>query len=370
MKSCALRWIAPVLCLVLAPGATTAQGSQIQDIARLKGLERNVLTGMGIVIGLDGTGDQSKKSLAVARPYEQLMRQIGNPVASIDELAAADSYALVMVTMEIPGTGGREGDRFDVQVETLYNAKSLQGGRLIVSPLHVPMPGMTATPPLAIATGSVKIEGDNQRSGVVRQGGQLLEDRELRQNAITSQGYMELVLFDDKAGYVVAAAVAEALNLDPTLARAHPIAVVTDPKTIKILVPEEERADPASFIAAIMRLTIDPSLLQTNARIVINEKKGIIAVTGNVEIGPIAITHKNMSISTISPPPIASPLDPIITTAKWTGINTIDRRGRSATQLQDLLDAFERLKVPTADQISILYEMRKAGVLYAEIIHE
>src|SRR5690606_4765565 len=129
--------------------------TSIQDLVRIKGHERNVLTGMGIVIGLNGTGDNSKDSLLAVRPYAELLKNLGNPVMSLDELIKADAYALVEVSMNIPPTGVREGDRLDVQVATLFNAKSLAGGRLIVSPLRLPRPDVPDLEPLAFAEGSI-----------------------------------------------------------------------------------------------------------------------------------------------------------------------------------------------------------------------
>src|SRR5690606_24815155 len=83
-----------LLCVVLALGAIAADvcATSIQDLVRIKGHERNVLTGMGIVNGLNGTGDNSKDSLLAVRPYAELLKNLGNPVMSLDELIKADAY--------------------------------------------------------------------------------------------------------------------------------------------------------------------------------------------------------------------------------------------------------------------------------------
>jgi flagellar P-ring protein precursor FlgI len=142
--------------------------------------------------------------------------------------------------------------------------------------------------------------------------------------------------------------------------------VVQDAKNIKVLVPAVDRADPADFIATLMTIAIDPSLIQTEARIVINEKEGIILVTGNVEIAPVGITHKGLSITSITPgpggPAGAAP------SGRWAGLDTIGRQSRSATRLLDLLAALDQLMVPVEDQIAILYELRRTGALHAEIV--
>ena len=110
---------------IVALGATTAHATTIQELVRIKGHENNVLTGMGLVIGLNGTGDDARQALLAARPYGELLRNYGNAALSITELAEADAYAIVQVTMTIPATGVREGDRLAVYVHTKFNATSL-----------------------------------------------------------------------------------------------------------------------------------------------------------------------------------------------------------------------------------------------------
>ncbi len=353
-------------CAILAQGARDAAATTIQDLVRMKGHERNVLTGLGIVTGLDGTGDTSKNSFVAARPYAELLGNLGDAVVSLDELAEADAYAIVEVTMEIPPTGAREGDRLDVFVETLFNATGLSGGRLVVSPLRLPLPDTPELLPMAFATGSVVIEGDNPRSGVVRLGGQMLRD--IRASPVSPAGTIGLVLKDQFAGYPVATTIASAINDEFALDGMGRIAVVEDAKNVKVLIPSAERSEPAGFLAALVTIAIDPSLIQTEARIVINEKEGIILVTGNVEIAPVGITHRGLSITSITPGgdpglfPLAAP------TRRWTGLDTTANQGRNSTRLLDLLAALDQLMVPVEDQIAIIYELRKTGALHAEIV--
>ncbi len=358
---------------IVALGASDARGTSIQELVRIKGQENNVLTGMGLVIGLNGTGDDAREALIAARPYGELLRNYGNAALSVAELAEADAYAIVQVTMQVPATGVREGDRIDVYVDAMFNATSLEGGRLIVSPLRLPLPDANELLPMAIATGSVIIQGDNPRAGIVRQGGQMLTD--IRTSPVTPAGTMGLILKDQYASYPVATTIAAVINDEFAIDGLSRIAVVEDAKNIKVLVPAVERADPANFIATLVTIAIDPSLIQTEARIIINEKEGIIVVTGNVEISPVGITHKGMAISSITPgfgaqglpglPGAAAPVP-----RRWTGLDTTGRQSRSSTRLLDLLSAFDQLMVPVEDQIAIIYELRKTGALHAEIISE
>ena len=357
-------WV--ITSAAIALSATAAYGTTVQDLVRIKGHERNVLTGLGIVIGLDGTGDESKQSLVSARPYAQLLKNLGNMVPSLDELAKADAYAIVQVTLEVPATGVREGDRLDVFVETLFNAESLAGGRLVMSPLRLPLPDSPDLLPMAMATGTVMIEGVNPRSGVIRSGGQMLQD--IRTNPVTPAGTLDLVIKDQYAGYPAATMLAAAINDEFALDGYPDVAVAEDAKTVKILLPAGERREPANFITTLLTIHIDPSLIQTKARIVINEKQGIILVTGNVEISPVGIAHRGLSITSITPEPIATPQQPIHTERRYVGLDTTRQQTRSSTRLLDLLAALDQLKVPVEDQIAIIYEMKKTGALHAEIV--
>lgn len=359
-------WTAISCAAILALCAHDACATAVQDLVRIKGHERNVLTGLGIVIGLPGTGDSSKDSAVAARPYSQLLANMGNPVASLDELIKADAYAIVAVTMQVPATGAREGDRLDVSVEALFNAKSLDGGRLVVSMLRPPLPDSPTLRPMAFAEGQLQIEGENKRSAVIRQGGQMIAD--IRTNPVTPGGTMSLVLKDSYAGYPVASMLAAAINDEFGISSTVDIARVEDAKNILITVPDADRPEPASFIATLMTITVDPSLIQTEARIVVNQRQGTIAVTGNVQIGPVGLTHRGLSITTITPEPQPSEENPRVSTTQWANVDTTDRRSRSSTRLVELLRALDQLHVPVEDQIGIIHELQKTGALHAEII--
>jgi flagellar P-ring protein precursor FlgI len=364
MRSRTMDWIGRCCACVLALCATSAHGAQIQNLVRIKGHEHNTLTGLGLVVGLNGTGDTSKDSYIAARPFAALLENLGNPVGTLSELEQADSYALVMVTMTVPSTGAREGDRLDVQVATLFNAESLEGGQLVVSMLRPALPDSPDLLPLAEATGMLVVDGVNPRVATVRDGGKMRAD--LRTDPITDAGYMWLVIEDRYAGYPVAATIANAINQEFFADMTDAIAVVEDAKNIRIRVPEADRPRPAEFIAMLMTIPIDPSLLQIEARITVNEDRGIITVTGNVEIGAVGITHNGLTITSVTPavPPPGGMRGP----ERWRNLDTTDGSSRTSTKLPDLLAALDQLNVPVRDQIAILYELRKSGALHAEII--
>jgi flagellar P-ring protein precursor FlgI len=351
---------------VLALCAGPASATTIQDLVWVKGHERAVLTGMGIVVGLDGTGDTAKDSLVAARPFAKLLTNLGNPVDDVTELAKANAFAIVSVTMEVPPAGVRDGDRLDVTVDKLFNATSLAGGRLFVSMLRLPGPDTADSPVMAFAEGPLVVDPAAPGTATIRDGGQMLQD--VRTEVVARDGTITLVLRPQYAGFPVATTLASAIDDEFSIDGFSNLSVVEDAKNIRVHVPEEDRAQPAAFIATLLLIPIDPSLIQIGARIVINERAGIITATGDVEIGPVAITHRGMRLTSLggggAPPPGVPPAD-----RRWIGLDTTTRPGETA-RLADLLTAFDQLQVPTEDQIAILYELRKTGALHAEILSQ
>jgi flagellar P-ring protein precursor FlgI len=368
--------------LVLALGAGSAEGTTVQDLVELGGEARVVVQGLGLVVGLNGTGDSSKDSLIAARPFAKLLENMGNPVGEFEELARADAFAIVTVSMDIPPEGALDGERFDVAVEKLLSAESLEGGRLLVSLLRLPLPDSPDLVPVAFASGPLTVDPANPGSGIVRDGGQMIQD--IRNDPVAPDGTLTLILRDEYAGFPVATTIAGAIDDEFAIDGLSDLTRVRNQKEIVVAVPPSERSRPALFIATLMTIPIDPSLIRTKARIVINERAGIITATGDVEIGPVAITHKGMRLSNIGTPgldvggagapgigppaPGATAPGAALTGGRWVGLDTTEGTSRTATRLTDLLAAFDRLNVPTEDQIDIIFELKRTGALHAEIL--
>jgi len=368
---------------VVALCARGACATSVQDLVRIQGKGRVILQGMGIVVGLPGTGDSSKDSYVAARPFGRLLENLGNPVASLAELQKSDAFAIVFVRMEVPPEGVRDGDRLNVSVDKLFDAESLVGGRLVVSLLRMPGPDSPDLLPMAFAEGPLVVDPENPGSGMIRDGGQMLSD--IRTDPVTAAGTMTLVLKSQYAGYPVATTIANAIDDEFAIDGYSSITTVEDAKNIRIQIPEADRRSPAQFIATLMTVPIDPSLIRTEARIVINERAGIITITGDVQVGPVAITHRGMQLSNIAAPNPAAAAIPGLNPAaggagtpgtpgapvmprRWVGVDTTDGSGPRSTRLSELLAALDQLSVPTADQIAIIYELRDTGALHGKVI--
>ncbi len=345
-----------------ARGTTT-----VGEVARIEGQGESVLWGVGLVMGLPGTGD-SGKELAVARPLAEVLRNSGIPVAEISELKNTTSVALVNVRCTVPETGARPDDALDVRVSVINSAKSLRGGTLFLTPLRGPYRGSEV---YAIAEGDLVIEDAvTPTVARVRHGARVI--REINTSQVTGDSF-SLVLRPYYAGWAAAASIAAQITQDvygrPTgeLTGLAPIATVIDDRTVRIDIPEAERGDRAGFIGDVLSTRIDAALLKLPAQVICNARTGAIVVTGDVEISPTAITHKDLTITTTIPAPIPTAANPLLETTRWTDAGTrlspVER-----AKLNDLLSVFKQLAVPVSEQIAILEMLHKSGQLQARLI--
>ncbi|MEX0652915.1 MAG: flagellar basal body P-ring protein FlgI [Phycisphaeraceae bacterium] len=355
------RWIAGLIALLAFALAAPAHAVQVQDIVRLKGAEQNTLVGMGLVVGLNGTGDGGK-FLPAMRPLAEVIGQLIDPNVVADELQDANNVALVALSADLSAAGVRQGDHVDVHLASVGPAESLRGGRLFLIPMTGPTPG---SPVFAFAQGAVTIEDeDTPTVGVVKGGAQLTRD--IFSRYFDERGRITLVLNDANASWPVANNLAGLINGlispdGPDVARA------IDQRNVAIQVPPYERDDPAAFISQILTTYIDPTQVSTGARVVINERTGTIVISGDVQISPVIISHKGLTITTVTPPPGQPQLEPEVEEESFLAF---DPEGRAGGKLADLLDAFNQLKVPAQDRIAILRLMHESGKLHAQLIME
>jgi len=357
-KHTTTRIVTPLIVVGLA-AATLAV--QIQDLVRLKGSETSKIVGIGLVVGLQGSGDGGKFMPAM-RPLAAVIQQLIDPNVVAKELSNAKNVALVALSATLPSVGVREGDHVDVYVSAIGPAKSLAGGRLFMIPMTGPM---TGSPIYAFADGAIVIEDpQNLTVGVVKGGAQLTRD--VMAKYIDQYGRITLVLDENSASWPTANNLTNLIN--GVIAPDGPnIAKALDQKNIVINVPKYELADPAAFISQILRSYVDPSQISTGARVVINQRTGTIVVTGDVQISPVIISHKGMTITTITPP-----IQPTVLNRQEQNVNfvPIDPEKRGGAKLGDLLAAFNQLKVESADRIAIVKEIYRSGKLHAQLIME
>ena len=166
-------WELPALALLISLVAVPASAANIRDIAHLQGARENKLKGLGLVVGLKGTGDGSKNVQSL-RTLAALLESMGSSVPDLRAINA-DNVALVEMTATIPDSGAREGEKLDVHLAAVNGAKSLRGGRLVLCPMLGPAPRSTTV--FALAEGALTLEDESQTTTAVVAGGAILERR-------------------------------------------------------------------------------------------------------------------------------------------------------------------------------------------------
>lgn len=346
--------------------------TSIQEIVRLEGYAKTPLRGIGIVVGLRGTGD-SGQELLLARPLAKWYENNGNPLGDLRELGKSKSAAMVTISCEVPEGGGRSGDTLDVYVQASHAAGSLKGGTLILSPLFAP----GAVPPdrlqeavYGFASGPLTIEeADVPTSGRIRLGAQLARD--IRPKAVGDQ--FNLIIKPYYRSFATAQTIAGEINgivadLENTESTAE-IAQALDDSTVRVMIPKHERGNTAGFVANILSKRFSPSLLDLPAMVVVNERTGSIVVTGDVEISAVTVGSDRLIVTTTTPPPVPTPTDPLVRRDNWVEFGSTGSTGERA-RITDLLEAFKQLNVPVKEQIAILSQIDRAGRLHGKLIRE
>ncbi len=349
-----MRTIGIILAMLLM--AAPAYGVKIADITRLDGQRTNTLLGYGLVMGLKGTGDSGDYGPAI-RPVAEMLSKLGNKT-DVRELTSVKNVALVMVTASIPN-GVRDGDKLDVIVASIGTASSLKGGQLFLTPLQGPVPGSGI---FGMAEGPVTIE-DTTTPTLGKVKGGLTMEADLPSPVIDDQGQITLILDEPAASWTMASTIAKIIN--DAEGTGETLAVAANAKNGVVQIPENERRNPASFISRVQQLPV--RILDTEARVLINEKSKTIIITGDVEISPVVISCRGLTITTTTPPPIPTPRAPVTTEKTAVGLDTTRQGG---ARLQELVDALDMIKVTPEDRIAIIRELHKSGKLHAKLVEE
>ena len=363
-------WALAVFTLVFLLLGSSAHAARIKEIASIEGVRSNQLTGFGLIVGLDGTGDQTTQMPYTTQGLSNYMRQLGMtlPAAQLSQLQMKN-VAAVLVTAQLPAFA-RPGQTLDINVSSVGNAKSLKGGTLIATPLkgadgevYAMAQGNLIVAGAGASAGGSKVTVNHLSVGRIPDGAQVeraVPTSLLEGNSIS----LSLNASDFQTARKVAAAVNQRFGAG--------MAVALDGRTVQVLAPASPN-ERISFIAEMEELPVESSVQA--ARVIINARTGSIVLNQAVSLGACAIAHGNLSISISNTPSVSQPnalSGGQTTVTEKASIDIKAEPGKliqipASAQLADVVKALNSLGATPQDLLAILQAIKSAGALNAEL---
>jgi flagellar P-ring protein FlgI len=354
------------LVLIIALSTPGHAQTRIKDIAHISGVRANSLVGYGLVIGLNKTGDK-KQTLFPQQTLVNMLEQFG---LTLNANIRVENIAGVIVTADLPAFA-RPGSPIDVTVSSIGDATSLQGGVLLRTPLNG-ADGQT----YALASGSLVLGGysaGNAATGItvnhptvgrIPNGGMV--ERAVTVGAPQVVETLDLIL--DQMDFTNVGRVVNALNAS----FGGPIASPVDGRSVRMLLPANYQRKWVDFVAVVENVNV---LVDTKAKIVVDERTGTVVIGGDVTLSPVSIAHGSLSIQIDTQFNVSQPMPYSLgqtTTVPQTSVRADEQQSNFVTLKQgatvdDLIRALNSLGVTPRDTIAILETIKAAGALQAEL---
>ena len=357
---------AAILIALLASTATALadQNVKIKNVARIEGARSNQLFGYGLVIGLNGTGD-TQQSVFTPQSVANMLQKFGITVPA--EKLKVKNVAAVIVTADLPPFV-RPGAKIDINVSSLGDCRSLQGGTLIQTPLQAANGQVYAVAQGSISTGGFTAGGED--TNVTKNHttvGRIPSGAIIEQSVPTTltDGNAIHVLLNNPE-FTTAVRVAQAVNdkLGAGSARA------LDAATIRIQASDR---DVIGLIAEVGELSVVETAI---ARVIVNERTGTVVIGSDVKLSPVAISHGSLSVEVATETQVSQP-NPLSKTGSTEVVQNTVVEAREeghrmvnlqpGTTLGELVRAMNELKVTPRDVVAILQALKQAGALHAEL---
>lgn len=362
-----------IVCVLFsALGPVSAHAARVKDIATIKGIRDNSLIGYGLVIGLSGTGDKIGTRFTV-QSLSSMLKKMGITVNA--KAVKVKNVAGVMVTAKLPPFV-RAGSRIDVLVSSLGDAKSLQGGTLLLTPLKGPDQKV-----YAVAQGPVSIGGfigggggntvqkNHPTAGRIADGA--LVEREVP-NPFTGKDKLTLLL--RQQDFTTALRVSHVINAKLGHGAATPpIATPIDSGAIQIDIPGKYRGRLVELLALIEGLEVQ---VDVRAKVVVNERTGTIVMGNRVRISDVAVSHGNLTIQVRTnfevsqPAPFSSKGETVVVPQQETLVTEEEAKISllsGGTTIGQVIRGLNAIGVTPRDLIAILQALKAAGALQAQL---
>lgn len=355
------RFVVAAFTLIFGIAHQATAKIKLENICTVHGQEEIELIGIGLVVGLDGTGDGGAAAPTV-RALAAAMKVLNAPVLDPRELKDAKNVAIVNIEATIPRGGLQKGQKLDCYVSSSLGAKSLRGGRLLLSALQTA--DVTDDRLIAVASGEVLIE-----DLTVKTTGRIVKGVKLKVDMVSEDGFknriismkngqpkFSLLLDEAHASFLTSNDIAGTLNdeLGILYEGKGDIAKSISPSVIDVTIPVQYQNDPLEFVSDVLRVSVYSP--HSQAKVIVNSRTQTVIVTGEVEISPTLVSHPGLELSigatAVEPP------------SRFTNLRE-DGAAQSTARLADLIRAMKQLQVPPDGIIEVLRELSKSGKLHA-----
>ncbi|MDY0005771.1 MAG: flagellar basal body P-ring protein FlgI [Spongiibacteraceae bacterium] len=360
--------VVAILTALLA--APPAQAERLKDLANLAGVRNNPLVGYGLVVGLDGSGDQTTQTPFTAQSFRNMLKQFG-VVLPPGVNFQLKNVAAVTVHATLPAFV-KPGQHIDVSVSSIGNAKSLRGGSLLLTPLQGPDGEVYAIAQGQLVVGGFGAEGsDGSKVTVNVPSAGRIPNGGIVERAVPN-GFMagnNLVFNLHRADFTTAKRVAESINelLGPDVARA------VDAMSVYVTAPRD--ADQrVTYMSVLENIEVEPG--ESPARVVINSRTGTIVVGDHVTVQPVAVTHGNLVVTIaesleVSQPNALAGGNTVV--VPQTGVQVEQEASRMfslprVTTLADIVRAVNQVGAAPGDLMAIIEALKEAGALNADLV--
>lgn len=364
MKKIVFLVLAIFFCSALT--ASAEMSARIKDISKVKGVRTNQLVGYGLVTGLTGTGDSTSNDFTM-QMVANMLKNFGLST-DIDSMKTKN-VAAVMVTANLPPFA-QNGDTIDVQVSSIGDAKSLQGGTLLFTPLKAANGQVYAVAQGALSLGGFSVSKNKnsvQKNHVTV--GRIPNGATVEQSVPNDFLVGNTVTFVlNKPDFTTASRMVSRIN-----SRMGGIAEAVDGSSVLVRIPPNNLGNPVPFIAEIENMVI---ATDTAAKIVVNERTGTVAMGGDVRIAPVAVSHGSLNVTITDETMVYQPNSfthggrPVVTSN--TGVNVNEEKAtniylqRGAT-VGTLINCLNKIGASPQDIIAIIQAIKEAGALKADL---
>ena len=355
-------------CILLTVAPTVAHAERIKDLANIQGVRINQLIGYGLVVGLDGTGDQTTQTPFTVQSIISMLQQMGVSLPEGSSLQLKN-VAAVIVTAALPPSA-QPGQTLDVTVSSMGNAKSLRGGTLLMTPLKGNDGQIYAMAQGNMLVGGVGASANGSQTqinhlSVGRISAGATVERAVAMAPNTNNVNLELKEFD----FTTASIVVDAINRK----FGQNIAVALDGRVIQVTSPDNSNR--VAFLSTLEKIDVTPG--QNSAKIILNARTGSVVMNQAVTLESCAVSHGNLSVVINTVPVISQPTAPfsnsgqtVVTARSQIEINKEPGKVlqlNKGTSLSEVVKALNAVGATPQDLLAILQAMKAAGALHADL---